>query len=76
MTNVPKAIVTIPPYAPFISEVVRHPAVEGLRLRAKGLSIQEICGELRTRRDALLRAFAMAEEQGWDVKARDGKLAG
>ena len=28
----PKAIVTIPPYAPFIDEVARHPAVEGLRL--------------------------------------------
>jgi pyruvate kinase len=27
-----KTIVTIPPYAPFIDEVVRHPAVEGLRL--------------------------------------------
>ena len=53
-----------------------HLAVEGLKLRAKGLSIQEICGELRTRRDALMRAFAMAEEQGWDVKAREGKLAG
>jgi hypothetical protein len=46
-------------------------AVEGFKLKAKGLSIHEICGELRTRRDALLRAFAMAEEQGWDVKARE-----
>jgi len=51
-------------------------AVEGLKLRARGLSIQEICGELRTRRDALLRAFAMAEEQGWDVKGQDIKPRG
>ncbi len=28
----PKAIVTIPPYAPFIREVAAHPAVSGLRL--------------------------------------------
>src|SRR3989338_9101806 len=27
-----KAIVTIPPYAPFIDEVVAHPAVSGVRL--------------------------------------------
>lgn len=53
-----------------------HLAVEGLRLKAKGLSIHEICGELRTKLPALERAFAMAEEQGWDVKAREGKLAG
>jgi hypothetical protein len=46
-------------------------AVEGLKLKAKGLSIQEICGELKTRRDALLRAFEMAPEQGWDVMARE-----
>ena len=51
-------------------------AVEGLRLKAQGLSLEDICGELGTKRDALLRAFTMAEEQGWDVKARDGKLAG
>ena len=44
-------------------------AVEGLKLKAKGLSIQEICGELKTRRDALLRAFEMAPAQGWDVMA-------
>jgi transcriptional regulator len=50
-------------------------AIEGLKLKARGLSIHEICVELRTRRDALLRAFAMAEEQGWDVKAREGKQA-
>ena len=51
-------------------------AVEGLRLKAQGLSIEDICGELRTKRDALMRAFAMAEEQGWDLKALQGKLAG
>jgi site-specific DNA recombinase len=45
-------------------------AVEGLKLKAKGLSIQEICGELKTRRDALLRAFEMAPAQGWDAMAR------
>jgi len=28
----PKAIVTIPPYAPFIDEVLRHPSVSGIRL--------------------------------------------
>ena len=44
-------------------------AIEGLRLRAKGLSIGEICGELKTRRDALLRAFDMAKDQGWDLMA-------
>ncbi len=49
-------------------------AIEGLRLRAKGLSIGEICGELKTRRDALLRAFDMAKYQGWDLMA--GENAG
>ena len=49
-------------------------AIEGLRLRAKGLSIGEICGELKTRRDALLRAFDMAKDQGWDLMA--GENAG
>ena len=28
----PKMIVTIPPYAPFIEEITKHPAVSGLRL--------------------------------------------
>ncbi|MFH1072659.1 MAG: pyruvate kinase [Nanoarchaeota archaeon] len=28
----PKAIVTIPPYAPFIDDVLQHPAVSGIRL--------------------------------------------
>lgn len=46
-------------------------AVEGLILKAKGLSIQEICGELRTKRPVLLRAFEMAPAQGWDVMARE-----
>jgi len=50
-------------------------AVEGLKLKAKGLSIQEICGELKTRRDALLRAFEMAPAQGWDTMARNGLRA-
>ena len=44
-------------------------AIEGLKLRAKGLSIGEICGELKTRRDPLLRAFDMAKDQGWDLMA-------
>ena len=49
-------------------------AIEGLRLRAKGLSIGEICGELKTRRDALLRTFDMAKDQRWDLMA--GENAG
>ena len=44
-------------------------AVEGLKMKANGLSIREICGELKTRRDALPRAFEMAPGQGWDVMA-------
>jgi|GEM_PF-4633071 len=50
-------------------------AVEGLKLKAKELSIQEICGELKTRRDALLRAFEKASAQGWDAMARNGLRA-
>jgi hypothetical protein len=49
-------------------------AIEGLRLRAKGLSIGEICGELKTRRDAMLRTFDMAKDQRWDLMA--GENAG
>ena len=46
-------------------------AVEGLKLKARGLSIQEICGELRTKRPTLLRAFKMAPEQGWDKRLEE-----
>jgi len=49
-------------------------AVEGLKLKAKGLSIQEICSTLKTKSDALLRAFDMAKDQGWDLMA--GENAG
>jgi hypothetical protein len=49
-------------------------AIEGLKLSAKGLSISEICDELNTRRDALLRAFDMAKDQGWNLMA--GENAG
>ncbi len=55
-------------------KLYEHLAVEGLKLKAKGLSIQEICGELKTRRDPLLRAFDMAKDQGWDLMA--GENAG
>ena len=55
-------------------KLYEHLAVEGLKLKAKGLSIGEICGELKTRRDALLRAFDMAKDQGWDLMA--GENAG
>jgi len=45
-----KAIVTIPPYAPFIEEVVKHPLVSGLRLNTvmplKG-SIEDTVKKLR-----------------------------
>lgn len=45
-----KAIVTIPPYAPFIDEVVKHPIVSGLRLNTvmplKG-SIEDTVKKLR-----------------------------
>ena len=44
-------------------------AVEGLKLKARGLSIKEICSTLKTKSDALLRAFDMAKEQGWDLMA-------
>ncbi|MBT3297571.1 hypothetical protein HN385_01460 [archaeon] len=45
-----KAIVTIPPYAPFIEEVVNHPIVSGLRLNTvmptKG-SLEELLKQLQ-----------------------------
>jgi len=49
-----RAIVTIPPYAPFIDEVANHPSVEGLRLNTvmpiKG-SLEEKLKELNDKKE-------------------------
>lgn len=44
----PKIIVTVPPYASFIDDIVGHPAVSGLRLNVV-MPVQESCEEVLQR---------------------------
>ena len=66
-----KAIVTIPPYAPFIDEVVAHPVVSGIRLNTvmptKG-SLEDLLSRLKDQ---------VGEKDLWiDLKCRQLRVAG
>ncbi|MCX6707292.1 MAG: pyruvate kinase [Candidatus Woesearchaeota archaeon] len=67
------AIVTIPPYAPFINEVVNHPSVSGLRLNTV-MPVKE------TLEDVLKRlkdeAFARGKDIWIDLKCRQLRVVG
>lgn len=61
------AIVTIPPYAPFIEEVVKHPVVSGLRLN----TVMPIKGKLEDTLSRLRDAAAKENKELWiDLKCR------
>ena len=64
------AIVTIPPYAPFIEEVARHPIVSGVR-------VNTVMPTKRSHDDLLKRLRDQAgEKQLWiDLKARQLRVA-
>jgi pyruvate kinase len=66
-----KAIVTIPPYAPFIREVARHPIVSGLRLN----TVMPTSGSLE---DLLkrLKDEARAGDLWIDLKCRQLRVVG
>ena len=66
-----KAIVTIPPYAPFIDEVLRHPIVEGVRLNTV-MPVKEPLEGLLQRLDAKARGNG---KQFWiDLKCRQLRI--
>lgn len=56
----PKAIVTMPPYAPYLDEVLAHPAVSGIRLN----TVMPVKGTLE---DILSRLKNHADKQDKDV---------
>ena len=64
-----KAIVTAPPYAPFLDEVVAHPLVSGLRLNTI-MPLRESPGE------ALDRLSALGQPLWVDLKGRQLRVAG
>ena len=59
-----RAIVTLPPYAPFAEEVARHPLVAGFRLN----TVMPLAGE--TPREALARLSALGKPLWVDLKGR------
>ena len=63
----PKAIVTIPPYAPFIDEVLKHEAVSGVRLNTV-MPVKESLEELLKRLDEKAKKFG--KELWVDLKCR------
>ncbi|MBI5065395.1 hypothetical protein HZA97_04095 [Candidatus Woesearchaeota archaeon] len=65
-----KAIVTVPPYAPFISEVAKHPVVSGLRLNTV-MPVKESLEELLLR----LQSLAKGKPVFIDLKGRQLRTA-
>jgi pyruvate kinase len=62
-----KAIVTIPPYAPFIEEVLRHPVVSGIRLN----TVMPVKGSLDDLLDRLGSKAEKYNKELWiDLKCR------
>jgi pyruvate kinase len=59
-----RAIVTLPPYAPFAEEVARHPLVAGFRLN----TVMPLAGE--SPREALARLSALGPPLWVDLKGR------
>lgn len=59
-----RAIVTLPPYAPFAEEVARHPLVAGFRLN----TVMPLAGE--TPRESLARLSAVGRPLWVDLKGR------
>lgn len=59
-----RAIVTLPPYAPFAEEVARHPLVTGFRLN----TVMPLAGE--TPREALARLSRLEKPLWVDLKGR------
>lgn len=67
----PKAIVTIPPYASFIEEVLRHPIVSGVRLN----TVMPIQGKLEdTLRDLDEKARRHHKDLWVDLKCRQLRI--
>lgn len=65
-----KAIVTIPPYAPYLKRIVQHPLVEGLRLNTV-MPVNESLDELLSR----LKEIA-GDKQVWiDLKCRQLRVS-
>lgn len=64
-----EAIVTSPPYAPFLDEVAAHPIVSGLRLN----TVMPIKGPLR---DALARLSSLQKPLWVDLKGRQLRVVG
>ncbi len=63
-----KAIVTIPPYAMFLAEVLRHPVVEGLRLNTV---MPIVAGKLEEKLEQLSAACHEEKKELWlDLKCR------
>ncbi len=67
----PNAIVTIPPYAPFIKEVVSHPLVSGVRLNTV-MPIKDSLEDLLSR----LKEICSPKELWIDLKARQLRVKG
>ncbi len=63
----PKAIVTIPPYAPFVDEVLRHDVVSGVRLNTV-MPVKESLEDLLKRLDEKAKKFG--KELWVDLKCR------
>lgn len=66
------AIVTIPPYAPFLDEVARHPIVSGLRLNTV-MPVKETLEDLLKRLND--RAAAEGKKLWVDLKCRQLRVA-
>src|SRR5205085_3812633 len=64
-----EAIVTIPPYAPFLPEVAGHPLVCGLRLNT-------VMPLAETPRDCLARLSALGKPLWVDLKGRQLRVVG
>ncbi|MFH0798154.1 MAG: pyruvate kinase [Candidatus Woesearchaeota archaeon] len=62
-----KAIVTMPPYAPFMDEVLRHPAVEGIRLNTV-MPVSESLDDVISRMDSRARHYG--KDLWIDLKCR------
>jgi hypothetical protein len=68
-----EAIVTIPPYAPFVGEVLRHPSVSGVRLNTV-MPVKDSLEELLKRLDGAAKSSGKAL---WvDLKCRQLRVKG
>jgi hypothetical protein len=72
--NRPMAIVTMPPYAPYMQEVLRHPAVSGIRLNTV-MPTTEPLEELLKRMNGLTQA-AGGKDLWIDLKGRQLRVDG